>query len=141
MIGRLDPMGTTMPARLLLALLLAVPAVATAQSAGGSPNRRCEDATSKTIEALQSSRFKDATEGFGAALRARMGEDDLAKAWNGMPEKDGELRTIGRLHAGTVGGHPEVYVPLMFASATWTLRIACASDGTITDLAFKPPRR
>jgi hypothetical protein len=121
-----------------LALALLSPPIH-AQDLSSAANKRCEQSTQTMLAALQTADFNSASENFSPSLRERLTPEKLRSVWESLPVKVGALRAIGRFHAGRMGGHPEVYIPLIFERATVTGDVACANDGTITDFKLTPP--
>lgn len=127
------------PRGFLFALAM-LPLHAAAQDLSTAANKLCETSTRAMLGALETADFDAAVAKFSPELRDRMGAQALQQAWQALPAKVGALRTVGRFHAGQIGGHPEIFIPLIHERGTVTGDVACAKDGTITEFSLKLPR-
>lgn len=124
---------------LLIALCL-LPLPATAQDLSTAANKLCEASTRTMLGALETADFTTAVANFSPELGERLGAEAMQQAWQALPEKVGALKTVGRFHAGQIGGRPEIFIPLIHERGTVTGDVACAKDGTIIEFTLKLPR-
>lgn len=132
-----DIMTPRLPATLTLCFLMAAGATAAAPASAVSD---CTRQARSILQSLQAGDFHAARRGFGNTLKSTLSTTRLEHVWTTLlPAQAGRFDHAATARpAHTVGDATVVVIPLKFDHAWLKLQVACAADGKVTGLYFKP---